>query len=160
MEQEKRNRIILIGPVSSGKTTLSQRITNREIVDNKTQALSLIDDFIFDTPGEYLEMVHYRGAITVTSAEADIVIFVQNPIEDDSAFPPAYASLFCKPVFGVITKSDVANKTQIKRAKKQLEMAGAQKVFVVSSITGEGIDDFVKAIDDKWEGSVKQCLAR
>ncbi|MGI6442517.1 MAG: hypothetical protein ACOXZX_01615 [Synergistaceae bacterium] len=39
-------------------------------------------------------------------------------------------------------------------------MAGAQKVFVVSSITGEGIDDFVKAIDDKWEGSVKQCLAR
>ncbi|NLX75544.1 MAG: ethanolamine utilization protein EutP, partial [Synergistaceae bacterium] len=44
MEQEKRNRIILIGPVSSGKTTLSQRITNREIVDNKTQALSLIDD--------------------------------------------------------------------------------------------------------------------
>jgi len=160
MEQEKRNRIILIGPVSSGKTTLSQRITNREIVDNKTQALSLIDDFIFDTPGEDFEMVHYRGAITVTSAEADIVIFVQNPIEDNSAFPPAYASLFCKPVFGVITKSDVANKTQIKRARKQLEMAGAQKVFVVSSITGEGIDDFVKAIDDKWEGSVKQCLAR
>lgn len=160
MEENRKNRIILIGSVFSGKTTLSQRITNREIIDHKTQTLNLIDGFIFDTPGEYLEMLHYRGALTVSSADADIIVFVQNPIEEDSAFPPAYAALFCKPVVGVITKSDLANKTQIKRAKKQLEMAGAQKIFVVSSITGEGIDDFVEAIDNKWEGSVKQCLVK
>lgn len=138
----------------SGKTTLSQRITNRDIIANKTQSLNLIDGFIFDTPGEYLEMVSYRGALSVTSVEANIIVFVQSATDTGTCFPPAYAALFCKPVFGVVTKADVATKDQIENAETHLKMAGAHKIFVVSSITGKGIDRFIKAINFKREDAV------
>lgn len=154
MVKEHKNRILLIGATMSGKTTLSQRITDRDIIANKTQSLDLIDGFIFDTPGEYLEMVSYRGALSVTSAEANIIVFVQSATDVGTCFPPAYAALFCKPVFGVIAKADIATKDQIKNAKTHLEMAGAHKIFVVSSITGKGIDKFKEAIDYKWEDAV------
>ena len=160
MEQEHKNRIILIGPTMSGKTTLAQKITDRDLLKHKTQSLKLIDNFIFDTPGEYLEMVSYRGALSVTSADADIIVFVQSAIDESTALPPSYAALFCKPVFGVVTKADVASESQIKKAIEQLKMAGAQKTFVVSSVTGKGIDYFKKAIEKKQEGAIKKCLVK
>ena len=47
-------KILLVGQVSCGKTTLCQRLNGLDIVYQKTQALDVVHRTI-DTPGEYLE---------------------------------------------------------------------------------------------------------
>jgi len=54
-------------------------------------------------------------------------------------FPPAYAGSFAKPAVGVITKQDMATPEQIERAGS-IVAAGAQKVFVTSSVEGTGFE--------------------
>ena len=139
----RRKRIILVGRTMSGKTTLSQRITDSDIRYHKTQTLTLIDDFILDTPGEYFERYSFRGSLTVAATDADVIVFVQDATEDGTLFPPAYGALFCKPVIGLVTKADIATDTQISNARTFLKMAGAKVIFVTSALTGKGLDDFV-----------------
>lgn len=131
----------------AGKTTLTQCITKQDISYHKTQALNVVNGFILDTPGEYLEGTIFRGALTVIAADADIIVFVQDATENGTMFPPSFSSLFCKPVIGLVTKADIATEKQIENSKIYLQMAGAPKIFVVSSVTGEGIKEFLDAID-------------
>ena len=137
---EKRKRIILIGRSTAGKTTLCQRIENRELSYHKTQTVQVINQTMIDTPGEYLERRSFRGALMVTAVEADEVVFVQDATEDGTMFPPSYNSQFAKPVIGVVTTCDIAQPEQIEKAGKYLRMAGAKQVFNTSSVTGAGME--------------------
>ncbi|KEJ92754.1 EutP/PduV family microcompartment system protein [Synergistes jonesii] len=152
----RRRRIILIGRTMCGKTTLCQRITERAIAYCKTQTLNIVDDFIVDTPGEYLERMSYRGALAVASADVDVIVLVQDPMIDGSDFPPLYSSLFAgKPVVGIVTKIDLADAKAVERAKRYLSLAGAEEIFAVSAVSGEGLDDFIQAVCPK-EGDVDE----
>lgn len=142
--EEKRRRIILIGRSAAGKTSLCQRINQEELVYHKTQTVQVINQDIIDTPGEYLERRSFRGALMVTAVEADVVVLVQDATENGTMFPPAYHSQFAKPAVGVVTKSDLAAPRQVERAEKYLKMAGAQQTFVTSSVTGDGIGEFLQ----------------
>ena len=64
-----------------------------------------------------------------------------------SMFPPAYSSMFAKPAVGVVTKQDLATEQQVAHAKQYLKAAGAGELFVVSSVTGEGVEALVKHLD-------------
>lgn len=79
----------------------------------------------------------------VAAADADVIVLVQDAIEKGTMFPPAYTSAFSKPVVGVVTKCDLARKEEIVSAKKYLVLAGADKIFETSSISGKGIDSLV-----------------
>ena len=142
----KKNRIILIGRSAAGKTTLLQRINNEELKYYKTQTVHVVNDYAIDTPGEYLERRYFRGALMVTSADADIIVFVQDATEGGTMFPPSYGSMFPKPKIGVITKIDIAEEKDIEDAEKFLRNAGAEEIFRVSSYTGEGIDSLVERL--------------
>ncbi len=133
-------KVILIGRTTAGKTTLCQYICREELQYAKTQAVQIFKDSLIDTPGEYLEIRHYRGALHVTSTDADVIVLVQDPTEEGSMFPPAYAGSFAKPAVGVITKQDLATPEQIERARQYLVAAGAQAVFVTSSVDGTGFE--------------------
>lgn len=155
-DEKKRKKMILIGRSTAGKTTMAQRITARKIAYEKTQALGVFDDFIFDTPGEYLEVRGYRNALTVTSAEADVIVFVKSSKEPTSLFPPAYSSLFLgKPVVGVVTKIDIASPKEIDESVESLKLAGAGRIFKVSSYTGEGIDEFIDFLEEQGKREVR-----
>ena len=136
-------KLILVGKTQCGKTTLTQRILNEDIKYHKTQALDLVGKFIYDTPGEYLEKKFYRGALFVAAAEADLMVFMQSAADKDTTyFTPMYSALFPKPIIGLVTKCDIATPEQIEAAKVALYEAGvpAEKVYVISSVTGEGFD--------------------
>ena len=141
---ERKKRIILIGRSAAGKTTLCQRINQEDLIYHKTQTVQVINQTMIDTPGEYLERRYFRGALMVTATDADVIVFVQDATEDGTMFPPAYNSQFAKPAVGVVTKSDIATPEQVERAKKYLRMAGADRMFVTSSVSGEGVDDLLK----------------
>lgn len=138
--QERKKRIILIGRSAAGKTTLCQFLSHEAIRYHKTQTVQIVNQTMIDTPGEYLERTNMRGALMVTSTDADLIVLVQDATEDGTMFPPAYTSMFAKPAIGVVTKSDLATDEQIENAKKYLTMAGAKELFVTSSVAGEGFE--------------------
>ena len=144
---ERKRRIILIGRSTAGKTTLCQRINHEELQYHKTQTVQIVNQSMIDTPGEYLERRYFRGALMVTAADADTIVLVQDATEKGSMFPPAYSSMFAKPCVGVVTKSDLASEHEISNARQYLKAAGAGEIFVVSSVTGEGVEALVRHLD-------------
>lgn len=139
-------KIILVGNVACGKTTLCQRLNGLERVYKKTQALEVINQTI-DTPGEYLEHRSFLQALISTSTESDVVLFVQDASQDRFMFSPGQAAAFPIPVVGVVSKTDAASEMQIQQAKELLRLAGASPVFTVSAYTGQGMRelmDFLK----------------
>ena len=140
-------KIIFIGPVGSGKTTISEAILGQDIEYRKTQAVQVMGDSILDTPGEYLERVQMRGALMITSADAEVIGLIESATEERSMFPPGYAGSFAKTVIGIITKIDIADEKQVEIAERKLKLAGVQKIFRVSSVTKEGLDELLTYLE-------------
>lgn len=137
----------MIGDVGCGKTSLTQALMGNEIQYKKTQAVEVVDNIIFDTPGEYLERTQMRGALMITSADAEIIGLVQAASENRDMFPPCYAGAFAKEVIGIVTKIDEADEKRIKIAEEWLRMAGAHKVFKTSSLRGDGIRELADYLE-------------
>lgn len=141
------NKIMFMGPVQSGKTTLIQAMNGEKIRYVKTQAIEF-DGMAIDTPGEYIENRQYLYALTVTAADADIIIFTQDPTADSVWYSPGQSSMFNAKVIGVITKCDIAEKEKIEHSEQVLKLAGVEKIFKVSSVTRQGIDALMEYIAD------------
>ena len=139
------NKIMFMGPVQSGKTTLIQAMKGEKIQYVKTQAIEF-DGMAIDTPGEYIENRQYLYALTVTAADADIIIFVQDAVRGNVWYSPGQASMFSAHVIGVVTKIDIAAPQTIDDAENILKLAGVEQVFKVSAYTAEGIDELTEYI--------------
>lgn len=135
-------KIILVGGVACGKTTLCQRLNGLEQVYKKTQAIEVIHTTI-DTPGEYLERRSYLQSLVVTSAETEQVLFVVDATQERFLYTPGQAAAFSIPVSGVISKIDIATERQIADAREMLELTGAAPIFEVSAVDGRGIDELM-----------------
>lgn len=135
-------RIMLVGSIGCGKTTFCQAINGLDLKYKKTQAIEIINSVI-DTPGEYLEHRSFLQALVVTSVEVDVVIFMQDPLQQRNMFSPGMAAAFPVPVIGVISKTDSATADEIDQAFQLLTLAGAHPIFKVSSITNQGLKDFI-----------------
>ncbi len=147
MEQtQRKQRMMLIGRSAAGKTTLCQCINHEDLRYHKTQTVQIINKNMIDTPGEYLERFNMRGALIVTSTDADIIVLVQDATESGTMFPPYFNTMFTKPIVGVVTKCDIATQTQMEQAGKYLDAAGAKEIYYVSSVTGQGVDRLVERL--------------
>lgn len=137
-------KIMLVGRIGSGKTTLSQRITEKNIKYDKTQMIEFGSDII-DTPGEYLESRGYYPALIVTSMEADYIGLVMDGSSSNNSFPPEFAKMFTKPVIGIITKIDLLQADEdYGYAENILKLAGVQKTFAISSVSNYNVEKLVK----------------
>ena len=123
-------KIILIGNVACGKTTICQYLNHMEIKYKKTQALEVYNTTI-DTPGEYLENRGYLRSLMVTATETDQVVFVQDASRDQFFFSPGQSSAF------------------IADAVELLQLAGADPIFKVSPMTGEGMEELAAFLEEK-----------
>ena len=143
-------KIIFIGRSEAGKTTLTQALKGETITYHKTQYVNNYD-VIIDTPGEYAETKTLGGALAVYSYEADVVGLLISAIEPFSLYPPNVCSICNREVVGIVTKIDhpLADREQ---AAQWLELAGCQRIFFVSSYTGEGLAELLEHL--KEEGDV------
>lgn len=133
-------KIMFVGPVGVGKTTLTQRLKGLELTYYKTQAVEF-HDTIIDTPGEFLQHRKYYNALNVTATEADVIGLLVAASNQMQTFPQGFSSLFNKEVIGIVTKIDMADKEeQIEKARRQLKAAGAKGIFEISATENEGID--------------------
>ena len=133
-------KIMFVGPVGVGKTTLTQRLKGLELTYYKTQAVEF-HDTIIDTPGEFLQHRRYYNALNVTGADADVIGLLVAAANQMQTFPQGFSSLFNQEVIGIVTKIDMADKEeQIEKARRQLKAAGAKEIFEISATENEGID--------------------
>ena len=118
-------KIILIGRVAAGKTTLTQALRGEEIHYYKTQYINYMDTVI-DTPGEYTELRQTSGALALYSYEADVVGLVLSANEPYSIFSPCITSLVNREVIGIISGIDKPD-ANVERVERWLRLAGCKK---------------------------------
>ncbi len=140
-------KLILIGRVAAGKTTLSQALMGEQIHYYKTQYINYMDTII-DTPGEYTERRETGGALALYAYEADVVGLVLSANEPYSIFNPCLASMVNREVIGIVTGVDKPD-ARPDLVESWLELAGCSRVFRVSSYTGEGINALVDFLNDE-----------
>lgn len=138
-------KIMLVGTVGCGKTTLCQKINGLEQSYKKTQAIEVINKTI-DTPGEYFEHRSFLRSLMVTSVDVDLVLFLIDPTHNRYMYSPGQATAFPVPVAGVITKADIATEQQCAEARELLEMTGASPIFCISSVSKAGLSELMEFI--------------
>lgn len=138
-------KIMFVGSVGVGKTTLKQRLRAEEIKYHKTMVIDFFDDIV-DTPGEYLDNRLYLKALIQTSFEVDTVIFCVDALNHRQSFSPNMISAFNRECIGVITKTDLATETQIAVAREQLELAGATKIFKLGLTIKDELEDLINLL--------------
>lgn len=142
-------KIMTVGRIGCGKTTLCQRLLKQTLEYKKTQAIELLGGSAIDTPGEYAESRAFYRALMVTAVEADIVLLLQQSGDDTCRYAPGLSSMFAKPVIGVVTKVDeFPLQTQKDTAETILKLAGAKPIFFLSSVTGEGIEQLAQYLTE------------
>ncbi|MFC5527878.1 EutP/PduV family microcompartment system protein [Cohnella yongneupensis] len=131
-------RIMVIGAVGSGKSTLILALLNDKLPASKTQSLHFLD-WLIDTPGEYTENPLFYRSLMATSHQASAVLLVQDATQGRCTFPPLFAGGFPVPCIGAITKLDHPG-AEPDRAESLLRQALPQGAIVrVSAIAGIGI---------------------
>ena len=134
-------KLILMGRVAAGKTTLTQALKGEQIHYCKTQYINYTDTII-DTPGEYTEVARLGAALALYAYEADIVGLVISADEPFCVFPPNCTCLVNREVVGIISGIDKPD-ANIPQAERWLRNCGCEKLFYVSSYTGEGLDTII-----------------
>ena len=134
-------KLILMGRVAAGKTTLMQRLKGEQISYCKTQYVYYTDTII-DTPGEYTEVAKLGAALALCAYEADIVGLVIGAEEPFCVFPPCCTCLVNREVIGIISGIDRPG-ANIEQATRWLRLCGCTKIFPCSSYTGEGLSDII-----------------
>ncbi len=132
-------KIMLIGGIGCGKTTLCQSFNRQDRIYHKTQTVQVVGSTI-DTPGEYIENRALLRGLIVTAVEADEVLFMQDCTSRRFCFSPGQAAMFACPVVGVVSKADLAESPRdVEQAIELLQTAGAKRIFVISTATGQGL---------------------
>ncbi len=135
-------KLILIGRSEAGKTTLTQALRGENIRYEKTQAISY-SNILIDTPGEYIQTRQFGAAIALYAYESDIVGLLASATEPYTLFSPNVTGMTTREVIGIVTKIDHPD-ARPELAESWLRLAGCEKVFLVSSVTGEGIDELLR----------------
>ena len=139
-------KMILMGRVGCGKTTLTQALRSETIHYHKTQYINNYD-VVVDTPGEYAEERTLAHALALYSYECDVVGFLMAANEPYSLFEPACAACSNRPVIGIISKIHAPD-ANIKACENWLNIAGVYTIFHVDSVTGEGLAEIFEYLSE------------
>ncbi|GAB6154187.1 EutP/PduV family microcompartment system protein [Desulfosporosinus burensis] len=140
-------RILLIGGIGAGKTTLKQMLMNEQVSYRKTQMLDFSHLFI-DCPGEYLEIPRFYHVLIDASHQVSEIWALQDATIQRTFYPPKFSKVFRKPIIGIITKVDLP-KADIKQAGSFLNYAGIEEPFYTTSImAGEGVAPLRRRLEE------------
>ena len=144
-------KLMLAGRVGAGKTTLTQALKHEDINYRKTQYIGY-EDWLIDTPGEYLENACLASALALYSYEADVVGILMASNEPYSLYPPNCVCHVNRDVIGIVTKMH-DEEGNVERAERWLRLTGCKKIFVVDSVTGEGVENIINSLSDANENT-------
>lgn len=132
-------RVMIIGAIEAGKSSLIKALFNDNQPARKTQTLEY-HDWIIDTPGEYSENPMYYRSLMATALEAGTLVMVQDATRDRNYFPPGFSQGFPISPIGVITKIDHPEADVEKAISFLRESLPQGEIFLTSSVSKSGID--------------------
>lgn len=135
-------KLILMGRVAAGKTTLTQALRGEQLHYCKTQYINY-NDTIIDTPGEYTEINRLGAALALYSYEADVVGIVISANEPFCVFSPNITCLVNREVIGIVTGIDKPD-ANVEQVTRWMKLVGCKKIFYVSSYTGKGLENIIE----------------
>lgn len=136
-------KVIVIGAVGSGKSSLLGALKGNNSEAKKTQSV-IYDVQTIDTPGEYMENPKMYRFIIATAQDVEFVVFLQDSTQRRCIYPPGFAQSFNGKSIGVITKVD-NEKADVEKAKKNLaSLCLKGPIFETSSISGYGIKKLIE----------------
>lgn len=136
----RNGKVMLIGPIGSGKSTLTKRLLEDPTPALKTQALHYLD-WIIDTPGEYSENPLFYRSLIATALEAKVLLIIQDATRSHQMLPPSFSQGFPLVPIGVITKIDHPDANLNKAELLLRQVLPNREIFRVSSVTLQGIDE-------------------
>ena len=144
-------KLILMGRVAAGKTTLTQALRGEQLHYCKTQYINYTDTII-DTPGEYTESARLSAALALYAYEADVVGLVIGADEPFCVFSPNCTCMVNREVIGIVAGID-RPRANVEQATRWLRLCGCERIFPVSSYTGEGLDAIIAYLSEGNEGN-------
>lgn len=138
-------KIMFVGRVGCGKTTLTQAMQGTQIRYHKTQYINHHAKII-DTPGEYAQTKTLARGLALYSYEADVVGLLLSATETQSLYPPNLIGAVNREVIGVVTQIDRPD-ADTEQAVAWLRLTGCEHVFSVSAVTGEGLPELLEYLD-------------
>lgn len=140
-----KNKILLIGGIGAGKTTLRQRLLHEAMIYRKTQVLDFKGLFI-DCPGEYIQIPTYYRVLIDASHRVQEVWALQDASAKRSPYPPNFAHVFKNKVVGIVTKQDRKD-AKLAVAEKYLQQAGfGNPIYTISAKEGTGMEPLVQRL--------------
>lgn len=140
-----KNKVMLIGAIDAGKTTLINRLLGKEIKALKTQSL-LYYDWIVDTPGEYTENPMFYQSIMATALEVTHVCYIQDASRKKSIFPPGFSRAITKLPIALVTKCDHEDADLEKATRTLKTVVYKGPLLYTSSFTGAGLKHMKKLV--------------
>ncbi len=131
-------RIIAVGRVSAGKTTLARHPRGISLKGHK-DADGRDSRTIDRHPGRIPRAPRILpgfGRPFCRGRGGSAAPILHRP---RAGFPPGVSAMFARPAVGVVAKTDLAQTPdQIETVRQQLMEAGAERAFPLSSVAGEG----------------------
>jgi len=131
--------VLLIGQSGSGKNALIRALGDASHVSRKIMAVEYCGRFI-NTPGEFLENRRFYPALITTAADCDMILMLISAAHRTSLFPPQFATMFNRPVLGVVTGVDAPD-ADVERAGRYLHSAGVRTVLLTDFGSGRGVEE-------------------
>jgi ethanolamine utilization protein EutP len=145
---EEKKPVMVIGPVGSGKTTLLKALEYIQGEVRKTQSIRYAP-LAIDTPGEMMQIPYLYNSFILNSSRARAVFFLVSA-KKYTRLPPKIALALKAPAYGIVSQIDGTGDAEIHRTELLLQTLGLKKIFHVSSVTGEGLEElksFIQSLD-------------
>lgn len=145
-------KVLFIGAVDAGKTSLIQRLTEDRIWEEKTGCV-IYGDWM-DTPGELFENQAFFRRLLQLSNQADLVLWVEDATNLQMGKQLEYRQLIQTTILGIATKIDQEG-TDFLEVSKRMQELGIWRWFPLSNETGEGIEALREALLE-WDHMLHQ----
>jgi ethanolamine utilization protein EutP len=129
-------KVLLIGAVDAGKTSLIQRLTQDKIWESKTGCV-VYGEWV-DTPGELFENQAFFRRLLQLSNQADLVLWVEDATRVQMGKQLEYRKLINTTVLGIATKIDQEHADLIMVSKRMQEL-NIWRWYPISNETAEGV---------------------
>lgn len=141
-------KIVFVGDVGAGKTTLFNALQGDFELARKTQAIEFNDEGSIDTPGEYFSHPRLYHALINTLSDCDVLVYVHAANNPECRIPTGLLDIYPRlRRFAVISKADVPD-ADISAVRELLSGRGFEEPML--AINSLNPDDVLK---------VKQFLA-
>lgn len=139
------NKVMIIGAIGAGKSTLTKALLNKEEQAVKTQSLQY-EEWIVDTPGEYLENPLFYKNLMATSFEVTHLIYLQDATRLHSNFPPFFGTGIAKLPIGVVTKVDLEEANVAQAVQNLRQVIGRSPIVITSAVEKRGLEHIVQLV--------------